>query len=275
MPRQLARVRVPELMDDPAADPVEVSEALAGLRRVNKISRPDAALWKSLRQLARQHGPTPFRVLDIATASGDLPVKLWRRFQRAGIPVEISACDINPSSVTEATKRAEMNGAAVRFFTCDVLQDCIPGEYDAVVCSLFLHHLDPPDTILLLKRMAEVARKGVFVSDLRRCHLGWWAAYAMTRLLSRSPIMHYDGPVSVTAAYTPSEMKEMAVNAGLGGVVVKKSWPWRFFLSWFRQESPVHTVNSPTPPCSPPMASRPSPGDHATLETPSPKSASA
>ena len=275
MPRSLVRVRVPEMMDDPQVDPREHARALAGLRRVNAICRPDAVFWKSLRKLASSDKSRPFRVLDIATASGDLPIRLFHRFEWAGIPVEISACDISPVAVAEATTRAAASGAKVRFFQCDVLSGRIPGEYDAVVCSLFLHHLDPPETVGLLARMAEVARQAVLVSDLRRGHTGWWAAYVVTRLLSRSPIMHNDGPISVTASYTPAEMREMALAAGMFGVTVGKSWPWRLFLRWERQCKAAQTVYMPTPPSSPPIASRPSPGDQASLETPSPKSASA
>lgn len=275
MPRPLVRVRVPEMMDDPAVDPQEHARALAGLRRVNAICRPDAVFWRSLRKMVDRKATRPFRVLDIATASGDLPIRLWQRFHRAGIPIEVSACDISPVAVAEATQRAKIAGADVRFFTCDVLSGCIPGEYDAVVCSLFLHHLDPPETIGLLKRMAAVASQAVLVSDLRRSHTGWWAAYVVTRLLSRSPIMHNDGTLSVTASYTPVEMRDMAEEAGLKGVTVSNSWPWRLFLDWKREVRANQTVNIPTPPCSPAMTTRPSPGDQATLETPSPKSASA
>lgn len=275
MLRPFVRVRVPELMDAPDVDKVEHARAMAGLRRVNAICRPDAVFWRTLRTLATQNRSHPFRILDIATASGDLPIRLSQRFQKAGISAEISACDISPGAVAEATQRAKKCGANVRFFTCDVLSDSLPGEYDAVVCSLFLHHLDPPDAVKLLRNMANASKGLVLVSDLRRSRLGWWGAYAVTRMLSRSPIMHNDGPISVTASYTIKEMQHMAEEAGMRGVVVSNSWPWRLLVSWNRANLTAQTVYIPTPPCSPAMTTRPSPGDQSTLETPSPKSASA
>jgi len=222
-------------MDDPSLDAVEHARALAGLRRVNAVSRSDAILWKPLHELAAEQSPKPFRVLDLATGSGDLPIKLWKRFRRAGFPAEVAGCDISPVAVAEATRRAAAAGAAVNFFSCDVLAGRIPGDYDAVVCSLFMHHLDPPDVVTVLKRMAEVSARGVFVNDLRRSRGGWRVAWLGTRILSRSPVVHFDGPVSVTAAYTLDEAKRMAESAGLTGATAENRWPWRLLLSWRRQ----------------------------------------
>ncbi len=228
------RVRVPELMDDPALDPAEHARALAGLRRVNAVSRADALLWKPLRQLAREQAPKPLRVLDLATGSGDMPMRLWARFRKAGLPAEVAGCDISPVAVAEATRRAAAAGADVKFFPCDLFAGRISGEYDAVVCSLFMHHLDPPDVVTMLKRMAEVATRGVYVNDLRRSRGGWRLAWVGTRILSRSPVVHFDGPVSVAAAYTADEVKKMADDAGLTGATAKNCWPWRLLLSWRR-----------------------------------------
>ena len=76
----------------------------------------------------------------------------------------------------------------------------------------------------------------VLVNDLRRCRAGWWAAWLGTRLLSRSPVVHYDGPVSVAGAFTPGEAVQLAADAGVPGATVVNRWPWRFLLSWARPD---------------------------------------
>lgn len=234
MARVFPRVRVPELMDDPQLDPQAHARALAGLRRVNSISRADAILWNPLLKLAQSRPDQPLRILDVATGSGDVPMKLVKRFQRQNISVQMSACDISPTAIAETQQRAATDKILLNCFTCDVLGQPIPGEFDVVVCSLFLHHFDPPEVTTILRRMAEAAKVAVFVNDLRRCSTGWWAAYIGTRILSRSPIVHYDGPVSVTAAYTLTEMEQMANDAGLVGAKASNRWPWRMLLEWHR-----------------------------------------
>ena len=86
---------------------------------------------------------------------------------------------------------------AVRFFALDVLAESIPEGYDVVTCSLFLHHLDETDAIGLLRKMADSAGRLVLVNDLIRSRMGYVLAWAGCRLLSRSPIVRHDGPVSV------------------------------------------------------------------------------
>ncbi|HVK14644.1 MAG TPA: methyltransferase domain-containing protein [Gemmataceae bacterium] len=220
------RVRVPELMDDPGLPVREHVRALAGLRRINALSRSDAILWPPLRDLARRSN-RPLRVLDVATGAGDVPLRLAARFRKAGLPVELSGCDLSPVAVAAA------RAAGLNAFEHDVLAAPLPTGYDAVTSSLFLHHLDPPEAKVLLAHMA-AAGNLVLVNDLRRCRTGWWAAWVGTRLLTRSPVVHYDGPVSVAGAFTPDEAVRLAEEAGLAGATAANRWPWRFLLSWAR-----------------------------------------
>jgi hypothetical protein len=60
-------------------------------------------------------------------------------------------------------------------------------------------------------------------------------ACAGTRLLSRSPVVHVDGPRSVAAAFTPAEALDLAQRAGLTGATVVRRWPCRFLLTWRRE----------------------------------------
>ncbi len=220
-------------MDDPALDAAAHARALAGLRRINALSRSDSLLWPELRSQALSLG-RPIRVLDVATGSGDVPIRLAKRFRRAGLAAELAGCDVSPVAVAEARRRAK---GAVEFFEHDVLAKPLPTGFDAVTCSLFLHHLDDQDATILLRRMAEAAGRVVLVNDLRRCRMGWLAAWIGTRLLTRSPVVHYDGPVSVSGAYTPSEALGIANAAGLDGAEVAHRWPWRFLLKWRRTKS--------------------------------------
>ena len=42
----------------------------------------------------------------IATGSGDIPIRLWRRARQANIPLQIEGCDLNPFAVEQATAAA-------------------------------------------------------------------------------------------------------------------------------------------------------------------------
>ena len=55
-----------------------------------------------------------------------------------------------------------------------------------------------------------------------------------SRLLTRSPIVHVDGPLSVRAAFTVAEARQLAERAGLSGATIRRHWPQRFLLSWWK-----------------------------------------
>jgi hypothetical protein len=122
----------------------------------------------------------------------------------------------------------------VRFFIHDAVNGPLPTGYDALTCSLFLHHLDEGEAVDLLRRMAAAAGRLVLVNDLARGAAGWLLAQAAARLLTRSDVVHTDGPRSVAAAFTPAEARTLAERAGLSGATVRRRWPFRWLLTWER-----------------------------------------
>lgn len=227
------RRRQPEIMDGPDMAGPRHAAALRGLERINAWSGSARLLGPALAALARQ-AARPVRVLDVATGAGDVPLRLARRARRAGLLMEIAGCDRSPSAVAHARRRAEEQGAGVRFFEWDALRGPLPTGYDAVVSSLFLHHLDEGEAVDFLRRMADAAGRLVLVNDLVRGLPGLALAYVGTRALSRSEVVHVDGVRSVRAAFTAAEAERLAQQAGLEGATVARRWPCRFLLTWGR-----------------------------------------
>jgi 2-polyprenyl-3-methyl-5-hydroxy-6-metoxy-1,4-benzoquinol methylase len=111
------------------------------------------------------------------------------------------ACDF-------AAARARRVRANVTFQQRDVLGQSIPGGFDIVTCSLFLHHLEPAEVVRLLSNMAAAAPLMV-VSDLRRNLCGYALAHAASRLLTTSRVVHADAPRSVANAFSIAEMRDL------------------------------------------------------------------
>ncbi len=165
---------------------------------------------------------------------GDIPIRLWHKARHAGLALQLAGCDRSPVAIAFARQRALAARATVQFFEWDALQDNSPGEFDLVTCSLFLHHLDLEAAVQFLRRMAGIARRAVLVNDLVRSRTGFVLAYLGTRVLSASPVVHTDGPLSVEGAFTSEEVREWACKAGLEGATVARRWPCRLLLTWYR-----------------------------------------
>jgi 2-polyprenyl-3-methyl-5-hydroxy-6-metoxy-1,4-benzoquinol methylase len=222
-------------MDEPTLDASEHARALTGLARVNWWSRSAAIVRPDLRRLAvGSSAERPLRILDVACGGGDVTVAVAQSARRDGLPVRVSACDISPTALDIARRRAESVGESIDFFQHDLLQQPLPAEFDVVLCSLFLHHLDEPDAVRVLRSMADAAARAVLVNDLIRSRSGYLLAMLGPRLLTRSRIVHVDGPLSVAGAFTPQEAWRLCEQAGLHGASISRHWPQRFLLTWRR-----------------------------------------
>jgi 2-polyprenyl-3-methyl-5-hydroxy-6-metoxy-1,4-benzoquinol methylase len=228
------RRRQSELMDQEGLGKAEHFAALEGLARINWLSRSDAILWPPIERLARANRGATIRVLDLATGGGDVPIALARRALRAGANVRIEGCDVSQQAVEFARRKGAAAGLSVSFFTLDVLNASVPTGYDVVTCSLFLHHLDEADAASFLRKAADATNRILLINDLVRGPAAFALAWTGCHLLTRSPVVWHDGPVSVAAAFSLAEARVLAERAGLHGASVDRRWPRRFLLSWSR-----------------------------------------
>lgn len=234
-PAMPARIREDEVMDQPGLDDDSHRSALAGLRRVNYWSRTAGRIWNVLRQLAEERQLSHLRVLDLACGGGDVTLALAKHAQRAGFSMQVDGWDKSSTAIDFARETANSQGVNhVAFHVHDVLADPIDDHFDAVICTLFLHHLEIDEAQMLLRKIQSVAEHAVLIDDLRRTTAGWWLARLGTQILSRSPVVHTDALLSVRAAFTNEEIRELAESAGLVGCDIHSHWPQRFLLVWKR-----------------------------------------
>lgn len=226
------RLLEPEIMDSASLDEAEHRAALRGLARINTLSLSARRVWREIRRTFPAGGRSPIRVLDLACGGGDLAEALSRLSDGSGRDLRVAGCDRSPVAVRHARERAGRSRHHVRFFEIDVLSAEMPAGYDVISSCLFLHHLSDDEAVELLRRMSEGARRLVVVQDLIRCWSGYALAHLGVRALTRSAIVHADGPQSVLASVTLAEARSLARRAGLSGARVRRCWPQRFCLTW-------------------------------------------
>lgn len=222
MAREVART---EWLDHPEVPPAELAESLAVLARLNRLGTTQALLRHVTPFLAAHRDPRPFRVLDLGTGGADIPAALARWARRRGRSVTVVGLDLQPAVL--ACARATARGLSeVRLVAGDALRPPVrAGSVDLVLCSLTLHHLPEAAVMALLRLMADLARLGFVVSDLRRSRLAWAAVWATTRLVSRNRLSRHDGPLSVRRAYTRAELAALSRAAGLPQIRWARA-PW-------------------------------------------------
>ena len=155
----MQRDRQPEVMDQPGLDPAEHQRALQGLRRINRISRCVPGLFRHLETLACKTPSCSLSVLELACGGGDTAIELAALARRHQLTMSVQACDFNPEAVRIARRNVAQSRSNVGVFVADALDLSGLHQFDVVYCTLFVHHLDPPDVVRLLKGMAARARR--------------------------------------------------------------------------------------------------------------------
>lgn len=218
-------------MDQPGISADEHAAALRGLKRIHQWSRTDRFFLEEIRGAVESSGGGPLRILDVACGGGDLLCSLAHLFKRHGWPFEYHGCDFSNQAVEIAAENARKQGVLAHFFEWDALAGPLPERYDIVINSLFLHHLSEDEIVAVLNNLS-ASTGTLLVEDLVRSRWGYLLAQVGCRLLSRSPIVHFDGPVSVEGALNLDEIRTLADRAGLAQATIKKHWPERFLLKW-------------------------------------------
>lgn len=220
-----------ELLDLDQAPYEEVRESLRDVRRVNQYLSGYRVLLRHVGAFLREHTASrPFSILDLATGSADQPVAVARMARQRGIPVRITAIDINRKMLRMAREDTR-HYPEIDLVQCDIRS--LPfreNGFDLTINSLSLHHFPYEQAVDIIRSSYFHGRRGFIVNDLHRSRVAYASIFMLTRLFTQNRLTRFDAPVSVMNAFTPAEMTEMARKAGVGRFEVHRHFPYRIAL---------------------------------------------
>ena len=231
-----ARSNVVELMDAEPCPYEEFAACLRDIARINAATNAHAPTLWWLERLWRTQdaGNGAFRVLDVGCGYGDALRAIARRAARRGVVVDLVGIDINPWA-KRAAEAATAPEAPIRYETADLF-GYDGGDYDAIVSSLFTHHLDDDEAVAFLRWMHAKARRGWFVNDLHR-HVVPFAFIALvTRVGRLHRFVRNDAPLSVARAFRRADWDALLARAALAGAPPRVRWEplFRYCVAWER-----------------------------------------
>ena len=217
-----------ELLDLDEAPYEEVRDSLNDVATVNRYLSGYRVLLLHAGKFLKEHQlDRPFTVLDAATGSADQPVALVKLARRLGVSIQITAIDIN-SKMLKMAKDEICKYPEIRLVQCDVLALPFKDEgFDLAVNNLSLHHFSWENAVAILKSIYKSARLGFLVNDLHRSRIAHAVIFLLTRIFTRNRLTRYDAPVSVMNAFTPSEFRELAIQAKIYPFEIHRHFPYR------------------------------------------------
>ena len=209
----------------------EVQDSLQDVAKVNHYLSGYRVLLQHVEPFLRSHKANhPFKVLDAATGSADQPMALVELARRIGVPIQITAIDINAKMLKLAQEEVA-HYPEIQLVQCDILR--LPfrdDEFDLAVNSLSLHHFSWDKAVKILRTIYKAGRLGMVVNDLHRSRIAHTTIFILTRIFTRNRLTRYDAPVSVMNAFTPKEFCELAQQAEIDPYEIHRHFPYRIAL---------------------------------------------
>lgn len=231
--------QAPEYLDAPGQDPVLFAGLLEAVRRTNRWYGGRSLILGYLDRFAQVLPGRPLTILDVATASADIPAAIVTWSRAHGLAVRIAALDIN-LDILVAARRTTLGLQEVTLIRANALSlPFADRSVDVVICALALHHFPFEDAAAVLREIDRVARGGFIVNDVLRSWPAYVGAIADTWLVDRNPLARHDGPLSVLRSFTWPEFRALARAAGLNGVEVRRHRMQRAVLVRWPNGMPV------------------------------------
>jgi ubiquinone/menaquinone biosynthesis C-methylase UbiE len=229
-----------EHLDKGDYTPEEYEGCMVELQLVNRWLGDARALRHSLLNEIELAGLPEFSVLDVGAGSGELlrVIAAWMR--KRGTLGKLVGLELNARSACAIGAR---NGESRALSEISALRgDAMrlpfaAGAFDYVMCSLFTHHFKDDQVVAILRELARVARRRIFVIDLHRHPVAYYLYATVGHLFLHNRLIREDGAVSILRSFKPDELDRLAQVAGLKGIKVVRRFPYRLVLA----ASPPHS----------------------------------
>jgi ubiquinone/menaquinone biosynthesis C-methylase UbiE len=219
-----------ERIDTGDYTPAEYDRFLREIAFINRVTGDLRTLKKTLFREIESENLREFSVLDVGAGSGEMLRFVAEFAKGTGRKAALTGIELNEVSAVAIRKESgdfdtisAVHGDALRMPFADK-------AFDYSICSLFTHHLQDEEIVDVLREMARVSSRGIFVIDLHR-HAAAYRLYQLFCAIFRiSPLVREDGLLSIRRSFKPRELLGLAKKAGLQNATVERHLVYRLVL---------------------------------------------
>jgi 2-polyprenyl-3-methyl-5-hydroxy-6-metoxy-1,4-benzoquinol methylase len=221
MPDFSKRSTQAELMDTEEAGYDDYAQCLHHLALINTYTLAYNPTLKWIKELR------PATILDVGSGGGDMMRKISKKSQAA-----ITGADMNPYSKRYADALTPDN-APLSYVTENAFDLNFEDKPDAIISSLFTHHLSDEELVTFIKWMNQTAQKGWLINDLHRHPIAYYFIKAVTVVFPFHRFVKHDAAISVARAFTRKDWINFLNAANIPEYRTKITWhfPFRYCVS--------------------------------------------
>lgn len=224
------RATEPEIMDDFGLAAAEIDPLLSGLEMVNKYLGGYRVIFSAIKEASIQQN---FHISDWGCGSGDVLRAINQQAKKKNLNLIFTGIDATPAAVAFANRK-NIN-PNIRFILADVLSEEVSAlKFDIVISTLFTHHFDDEQWILLIKKMLNCSKHAVIIDDLHRHWLAYYAIKLITRIITKSRLARNDGPLSVLKGFKRKELEVLLQKAGIEKYKIEWMWAFRWQIILYK-----------------------------------------
>jgi ubiquinone/menaquinone biosynthesis C-methylase UbiE len=213
----MQRTVTQEILDSPQCPADEVAASLRDMNLINRWFGGVTTTRKLIERVAAVTGRKHFSVLEVAAGFGEVPKAASEQLASRGFTLEWTLLDRMQSHLLPGNRSVTGDALALPF---------PDRSFDLISCSLFAHHLEPPEVARFVSEGLRVSRCAILINDLTRHPLHLAFVYAGFPLM-RSYVSRNDGVASVRRAYTPEEMQEILSNGNAKKIEISRHFLFR------------------------------------------------
>jgi len=219
-----------ERMDTGDYTPEEYERCLAELARINRFLGDTQALKKTLLREIEKANLENFSVLDVGAGSGEM-LRTIAEFARTGNrKTNLCGLELNARSACAILEQSE-NFAEISAVRGNALNLPFGDDaFDYAICTLFTHHFADESVVKILREMARVSSRKIFVIDLHRHRTAYFLYKVFCTAFNISNFVREDGSLSILRAFKQDELETLARAANLTEISVARHIPFRLVL---------------------------------------------
>ncbi len=229
MPDFKSRSNEQELMDDLDSSGKVIVQTLRELEIINKWLGGNNVTLSGLDQLI-EPSVKNISIADLGCGGGDMLKLIAKWGRRKKLNLKLTGIDAN-ASIIEFAKQNCAQYPEISFQTLNIFSDDFKSQnYDIITATLFTHHFEDDQLVVLLNQCRQQAKLGIVINDLHRHWFAYYSIKWLTQLFSKSEMVKNDAAVSVLRSFKKEELEQLIRKAGFKKYSLKWLWAFRWRL---------------------------------------------
>lgn len=215
-------------MDDLVVSGDDLLQALRELESINYLLGGNYVTLRGIDEIVRDQPPREWHIADIGCGSGDILRRIRQMFDRKGLTARLTGIDANPHVIAYAEANTP-DSCEIAYAAENIFSDSFRARtFDIATATLFFHHFTDEELVSIFAQLKRQVAVGLVINDIHRHWFAYYAIKGLTQVLSKSPMVKNDGPLSVLRAFKRKELENILRRAGLTKFKIRWCWAFRW-----------------------------------------------